>query len=130
MDGVYPTFPSIPPRHIEVMLTIKGSNRSVLRRKVDRLNEILSDSTPSEIVFNDEPEVSYFGMLLEVNSELETETILQTSVTFICPDPYKYGKEESDVVDSDTFIVENKGTANAEPIFELTAKEKTTRSEE
>src|SRR5690606_1133494 len=45
---------------------------------------------------------------------------------FVCPDPYKYGPEKVVETTSDTFIVENNGTAEAEPIIELTATEKAT----
>src|SRR5690606_26134783 len=62
-----------------------------------------------------------------VDGELELDEIFSTGrgeITFICPDPYKYGAEKSVETTSDTFIVENNGTAEAEPIIELTATEK------
>src|SRR5690606_10207287 len=64
-----------------------------------------------------------------VDGELELDEIFSTGrgeITFICPDPYKYGPEKTVETTSDTFIVENNGTAEAEPIIELTATEKTT----
>src|SRR5699024_4251401 len=47
------------------------------------------------------------------------------TIQFICLDPYKYGPEETIKLE-DISTTENKGTAPADPIFELTAKEKTT----
>src|SRR5690606_20317095 len=64
-----------------------------------------------------------------VDGELELDEIFSTGrgeITFICPDPYKYGPEKTVETTSDTFIVENNGTAEAEPIITLTAKEPTT----
>src|SRR5699024_1781203 len=49
----------------------------------------------------------------------------QAVLTFLCSDPYKYGPEVSiDLGGVDT--VNNEGTVLADPIFGLTAKEKTT----
>src|SRR5690606_31328558 len=61
-----------------------------------------------------------------VIDRLEKAKIYQATLTFICPDPYKYGPEKVYQTDQDTFIVENEGTAEAEPIIELTATEKAT----
>src|SRR5690606_24483776 len=61
--------------------------------------------------------------------ELELDEIFSTGrgeITFICPDSYKYGPEKVYQTDQDTFIVENNGTAETEPIIELTAKQKAT----
>src|SRR5699024_1884597 len=46
-------------------------------------------------------------------------------ITFICPDPHKYGEGES-IELQDVTVVENKGSELTEPIIELTAKEKVT----
>src|SRR5690606_21647880 len=116
-----------PVRYLEVDITLKGGSFEDLRRRIDRLNEILD--TGKEIVsitFDDESDRTYYGKLDTVVDRLEKSKIYQATLTFICPDPYKYGPEKVVETTSDTFIVENNGTAEAEPIFELTAKEPTT----
>src|SRR5690606_33143609 len=45
---------------------------------------------------------------------------------YILRDKYKYGAEKTVETTSDTFVVENNGTAETEPIIELTATEKAT----
>src|SRR5690606_11836461 len=116
-----------PVRYLEVDITLKGGSFEDLRRRIDRLNEILD--TGKEIVsitFDDESDRTYYGKLDTVVDRLEKAKIYQATLTFICPDPYKYGPEKTVETTSDTFIVENNGTAEAEPIFELTVKEPTT----
>src|SRR5690625_3744774 len=69
--------------------------------------------------------MTYYGRLDSVNNLTEEHKIYQAVLTFLCSDPYKYGPEVSkDLGDVDT--VNNEGTVPADPIFELTAKEKTT----
>src|SRR5690606_6574232 len=47
-------------------------------------------------------------------------------ISFICPDPYKYGPELEAIFPSDVVTLTNRGTAEAEPIFELEVKEPVT----
>src|SRR5690606_32978285 len=77
-------------------------------------------------VFKDEPDRVYYAL---VDGELELDEIFSTGrgeITFICPDPFKYGPEKLYQTDQDTFIIENEGTAPTKPIFELTVKEPVT----
>lgn len=127
MDGAYLSRRRKPVRYLEVDITLKGKSFEDLRRRIDRLNEILD--TGEEIVsitFDDESDRTYYGKLDTVVDRLEKSKIYQATLTFICPDPFKYGPEKSVETTSDTFIVENEGTAEAEPIIELTATEKAT----
>src|SRR5690606_36552096 len=126
-DGAYLSQRRKPVRYLEVDITLKGESFEDLRRRIDRLNEILD--TGEEIVsitFDDESDRTYYGKLDTVVDRLEKSKIYQATLTFICPDPYKYGPEKVVETTSDTFIVENSGTAEAEPIIELTATQKAT----
>src|SRR5690606_31273970 len=81
---------------------------------------------PKELIFKDEPDRVYYAL---VDGELELDEIFSTGrgeITFICPDPSKYGSEKVYQTDQDTFIIENEGTAPAKPVFELTVKEPVT----
>src|SRR5690554_6012471 len=127
MDGAYLSQRRRAVRYLEVDITLKGESFEDLRRRIDRLNEILD--TGKEIVsitFDDEGDRTYYGKLDTVVDRLEKAKIYQATLTFVCPDPYKYGPEKTVETTSDTFIVENNGTAETEPIITLTAKEPTT----
>lgn len=90
-DGSYVIGKRRPPRALEVDITLKGDSYEDLRKKIEDLNALLSTETDAEIVFDDEPDRVYYGRLAEVNDKLEKSKIYQATLTFICPDPYKYG---------------------------------------
>lgn len=124
-DGAYVEGGRKPPRYLDVTITVKSPSFSDLRRKIDELNDILNTREDAPIVFDDEVDMTYYGRLDSVNNLTEEHKIYQAVLTFLCSDPYKYGPEVAkDLGDIDT--VNNEGTAPADPIFELTAKEKTT----
>lgn len=125
-DGSYVVGKRRPPRALEVDITIKGDSYEDLRKKIEDLNALLSTETDTEIVFDDEPDRVYYGRLTEVNDKIEKSKIYQATLTFICPDPFKYGPEKVYQTDQDTFIVENEGTVPTKPIFELTCKQPVT----
>src|SRR5690625_445559 len=126
MDGVYTSNSRGLPRHLDVLITIKGTSFGHLRKKIDRLSEILSSEKDVPIAFDDEPNIIYYGRLSEVRPVTEKSKIYQTVLTFLCSDPYKYGPERTLSFPTDHVVIENNGTAEADPIFELTAKKKTT----
>src|SRR5699024_9063402 len=93
------------------------------RDRLTRLIELLKGSK-RKMKFTDE-DVVYYATLSELDIPDEESNDLICNLMMYCSDPYKYGPEqEYDVSDND--VIENKGTANADPIFELTAKEKST----
>src|SRR5690606_11391601 len=105
---------------------VKAENISDLQKTKEDMADWLIHSEPKELIFKDEPDRVYYAV---VDGELELDEIFSTGrgeITFICPDPYKYGPEKTVETTSDTFIVENNGTAEAEPIIELTAAERAT----
>lgn len=127
MNGVYISGTRTPVRYLEVDITMKGESFEDLRKRIERLNEILDTGDESvEISFSDEPDRTYIGKLDGVNDRLENSKIYQATITILCADPFKYGPEKVVEPSSDTFNVENPGTAPTKPIFELTAKEPVT----
>src|SRR5690625_2614207 len=50
----------------------------------------------------------------------ETSNSLTSVITFLCSDPYKYGPEKVIGFPSDLVMVNNEGTAEAFPIYEMT----------
>src|SRR5690606_13297027 len=127
------SFTQTQVREITVPVFIKANDISDLQKVKEDLAEWLIHDEPKELVFKDEPDRIYYAV---VDGELDLDELVrwgQGIITFICPDPYKYGPEKTVETTSDTFIVENEGTAETEPIIELTATEKATfamRSEE
>src|SRR5699024_4936772 len=128
MDGVYPSFSRYKERILGVDFTLKGEDFEDLRKKLERLNEIFStrgEEVPIE--FDDEPNRVYRGRLTSAEDSMENGRIYQASITITCGNPHKRGKEPfEDTFEDYSFVVENKGMALAKPVFELTAREKTT----
>ena len=125
-DGAYSAYTYRPPRYLNVSVTIKGTSFHDLRKKLERLSSILNtDGKNVPITFGDELDRIYYGKLDQVSGGYEKSHIYQAVITFICPDPFKYGKEET-VTGTDNLTIHNQGTAETEPIFELTATKKST----
>lgn len=95
--------------------------------KIDELAEWLITDEPVELQFDDEPGRTYYA---KINGGIDDfdKFVNQRrgALVFLCADPYSYGPEKTVETTSDTFIIENNGTADAEPIITLTAKEPTT----
>src|SRR5690606_15095313 len=113
-------------REITVPVFIKADDISDLQKIKEDLADWLIHDEPKELIFKDEPDRTYFAV---VDGSLDLDELVRWGegvITFICPDPYKYGPEKVYQTDQDTFIIENEGTAPTKPIFELTAKEPVT----
>src|SRR5699024_9704060 len=95
-----------------------------MNQKLNKLRSMLTGSK-KELEFTDE-EVIYYATLQSIELPEEDSNDIIGTINFLCSDPDKYGKEKSLETSNDTFIVENNGTANANPVFELTAKQNTT----
>src|SRR5690625_1426324 len=126
MAGAHLSRTDIQVKEIVVPVIINAENIEDLQKIKEDMAEWLVHDEPKELIFKDEPDRVYYAV---VDGELELDEIFSTGrgeITFICPDPYKYGPEKTVETTSDTFIVENNGTAEAEPIIELTATKKST----
>lgn len=126
MPGAHLSHTDVQARVITVPILVKAKNINDLQKLKEDMAEWLVHDEPKELVFKDEPDRVYYAL---VDGELELDEIFSTGrgeITFICPDPYKYGPEKTVETTSDEFIIENEGTAEAEPIIELTATQKAT----
>lgn len=126
MHGGYVASIDIEPLIIPVKIEVSGDTREKYFNNCEEVAEWLTTNEPKPLVFDDQPDRIYYAMLL---GSLEPEEIVRVGyvdVKFICPDPYKYGPEKVVEPSSDTFIVENNGTAETYPIITLTANEPTT----
>lgn len=112
------------PREIKVKYKIKDKTNEGIRKRFEKLKSYLTGSK-QVLEFTDEDAIFYATLgVLEVPEE-ETNDLVGT-ITFLCSDPDKYGPEKTEEFTSDSFVVENQGTAESDPIFELTAKKKAT----
>jgi len=93
----------------------------------DELAEWLITNEPVPLTFDDEPNRTYYAVIEGTIDDFDRFVNQRRGViTFLLPDPYGYGKEKIIEFSEDSAIIENKGTATAKPIIELTAKEKST----
>src|SRR5690606_26255381 len=123
----YVTYRTKPPRYLEIDYEIRAKDKEELRKKIDAVSAIIETTEKVPIIFPDEPNMTYYGEYAGAEQDVEYHHVgIHRGTIYILRDKYKYGPEKSVETTSDTFIVENSGTAEAEPIIELTATEKTT----
>src|SRR5690606_37047189 len=126
-DEDYVTYRTKPTRFLEIDYEIRAKNKEELRKKIDAVSAIIETTEKVPIVFPDEPDMTYYGEYAGVEESVEYHHVgIHRGTIYILRDKFKYGPEKSVETTSDTFIVENEGTAEAEPIIELTATEKAT----
>src|SRR5699024_11090222 len=94
------------------------------RDRLTKLNELLVGSK-RELGFTDQ-DIIFYATLRELEIPEEETNDLVGYIHFYCSDPFKYGPEKEVTSTEDAFIVESNGTADSDPIFELTAKKRTT----
>ncbi|WP_034757806.1 distal tail protein Dit [Rossellomorea vietnamensis] len=116
-------------RMIKVGLEVQGDSREDLLLKMEDLADWLVSEKEEELVLDDEPSRTYFAKVdgsFKPTDENWTE--LEGEVTFLCPDPYKYGqiftRTYEDV--SKPIAIQNLGSAETPPIFKITLSGPTT----
>ena len=126
-DEDYVTYRTKPPRHLEIDYEIRAKNKEELRKKIDAVSAIIETTEKVPIIFPDEPDMTYYGEYAGAEQSVEYHHVgIHRGTIYILRDPYKYGPEKTVETTSDTFNIENAGTAEAEPIIELTATQKAT----
>lgn len=113
-------------RTINVPVLLLADDLSDLQKVKEDLANWLIHDEPKELIFNDEPDRVYYAV---VSGSLDLDELVysgQGIITFLCPDPFKYGHEKTIHFPSDQVVINNEGTAEADPIFELTATKKST----
>ncbi|PAD70889.1 hypothetical protein CHH83_01440 [Bacillus sp. 7586-K] len=110
-------------RQINVPVAIIGEDIADLQKLKEDLAAWLITDSPVPLIFEDEPDRTYFA---EVTGSFDAEEIVKIGsgvVSFICPDPYKYGPLHHGVFESDVASITNSGTTETYPIFRATVKE-------
>lgn len=109
-------------RQITQPFFIEAPTREELETLKEDLAAWLVHDEPKPLIFDDEPNRVYYAV---VDGSLDVEKIVnygRGTITFLCPDPYKYGPEKS--VTADSFYVD--GTVEAEPIVDVTLNQDVT----
>ncbi|OYD06077.1 distal tail protein Dit, partial [Paludifilum halophilum] len=83
---------------IEVDILLFEESRAELRSRVRDLADWLGQKETKELVFDDEPNMTYFARLSD-STELE-ELIYagKGTITFLCPKPFAYGPEKDQLI--------------------------------
>ena len=126
--GGYLQGTEIQPRIIEVPIVIKGQNISDLQKLKEDLASWLVTDEPKELVFDDEPDRTYYAVVDETIDFDEIAYLGQGTVRFLCPDPYKYGPLCTQTINDPVSgegnpIVTNEGTAETYPTFTAYVKQ-------
>src|SRR5699024_2843102 len=93
----------------------------------DELARWLFTEKPAPLEFDDEPGRVYYAVVNNMLDDFEyIANYRRGTIEFLVLDGYSYGQEQTLHFPSDLVAIENKGTAPADPIFELTATKKST----
>ncbi|USK46351.1 distal tail protein Dit [Cytobacillus oceanisediminis] len=112
-------------RIIEQPVFIVGEDIPSNRKLEEDLAAWLITDQAAELIFDDEPDRTYFAL---VDGSLDWEDIVhfgRGTITFVCPDPYKYAEEETVPFPADG-IITNNGSADSPLIINLEVTQKIT----
>ena len=110
-------------RRLNIPVRIYKRGFNSLEELEEDLAAWLVTDEPKPLEFDHKPNRVYYA---KVTGELIFTEYPQWAdgvISFICPDPYKYGPELEAVFPSDVVTLTNNGTAEAEPVFELEVKQ-------
>lgn len=117
--GAFFSSRKIPVRILEVDVIISADNPSDLRDRIKFINGILSVAEPRTIVFSDDDETIFHGIPAESEEEGEIVSINRSTIVFVCADPFSYSPELEHPFEYDVTTLNNEGSEEAEPIFEI-----------
>ncbi|WP_427036650.1 distal tail protein Dit [Cytobacillus pseudoceanisediminis] len=83
-------------RTVEVDIEISAISAEELRKNSEDLADWLLTDDAKELIFDDEPDRVYFAVVDGSFSPSEIVSHGYGTITFVCPDPYKYGAEETE----------------------------------
>lgn len=129
MAGAYLEGTETEVRIIEQPIVINGKDRFDVRKLEEDLSDWLFTEQSAELIFDDEPDRTYYAV---VDGSLDIEDIVRFgkgTITFICPDPYKYGQKKSITPVTNLtapVVISNQGKMETPPNFKVTLKQQTT----
>jgi len=101
-------------------ITIVEENSGLLRLKLNELASVLGTNTPSALIFSDEPTMTYYGIVDGQTDLDEIVAIGRGTITFLCPNPYKYETETQAVSALGEVSPTVSGNVGTYPIAECT----------
>ena len=113
-----------PERIITVGFQLTSNSPEQFRERWNRVSRFLN-FTNAQIIFADEPDKYYIGTAGEVEQPEPGKLTVKAEFQIVCPDPYKYALEETEVSatkDSDgnaRFITYYEGDIPVKPSFEV-----------
>lgn len=119
MDGVHTSGSRQRERFLEVDIVLKGESFEDLRKRLERLAEILVVKESVAIQFADESDRTYYGYFTEATVSEERSKLIKMTLLITCPDPFKYGEEQAHEFEGDVTTAEIGGTVEVAPTFEL-----------
>lgn len=122
--GALPVKKNTGVRALPLPVFLKGKSIEDLQKVKEDLAEWLIHDEPKPLIFDDEPDRIYYAV---VDGSFDPDEILkwgQGVIPFICPDPYKYGEEESLILGD--FPIRNVGTLKTNPVFSIKFMSNTT----
>ncbi|PRS02380.1 phage tail protein [Bacillus atrophaeus] len=108
----------IPVRVITIEVLFAFSSEEELKKKQEELTFILHTDEPKPLIFHDEPDRTYYAVFENISESEERGGIQPATLTFLCPDPKKYGAASSYEFGSGIHTFTNPGYADIEPKIE------------
>ncbi|WP_226085642.1 distal tail protein Dit [Mesobacillus sp. S13] len=125
MPGAYPSSTKTNVRMLEIPIAIIADSMMDLQQMKEDMAEWLVTENPEELIFDAEPNRSYYAY---IDGSMDLDEIVEVGegvLTFLCPDPYKFGVEKSlDFINAASFHIE--GTAETYPTITAEIKADTT----
>jgi len=122
-DGATLLSERIPERIVKVGFAIHSKDIISAKHK---LMQILYPKEAKKLIFSTENDKYFNAIYSGVELENEMRTVISGTISFLCPDPFKYALEEKEFTaapDADgilTAIVENEGTRPVPVDYEIT----------
>lgn len=121
-SGGYLSDTTIESLLIPMKILIEAPNHDLLLDRVEELSDWLYSEQPEPLVFDDEPDRTFYAVVDGEITKEERNSFAIVSFTFLCPDPHKYGAVKTRDFNGSIQTIINNGTADALPIFRGTAK--------
>jgi predicted phage tail component-like protein len=112
------------PKKIDFDFIVFGSNNTQVRNNVRTLASILNQREEKEVIFSDEPQLTYEGTVDGSTDYDQIALMGKGTITLIFPDPHGYEAERTITATGPTVIIDNDANADLFPV--VTAKFKKT----
>jgi predicted phage tail component-like protein len=120
VPGAYLSGTETLVRVINQPVFFKGINKQDLIKLEEEIAEWLITDKAAELIFDNEPDRIYYAVVDGKFDIAEALNIDEGTITFICPDPYKYGSEIPVPFTSSDMQIPYGASANSFPKFKVT----------